>query len=1499
MDDTDPENCCYSNDDETADEGGLESHPTKKQRICRQLKLSPPSEGASHSFAKSQAWAIRALEHLGFERETSRVPKRKVAAKAHSAGVKTNRQTCNSRFNTHLRELKRKRHCRLVSQPTFLSPVQRERSGICAHSILATTLRDNSNHVAIVSKRKLSEAAAQQTTRVHISSVAVADVSYQMTSRLVMGLGVSAAWTENTEKRVDICNPDCTFAANCNELLDMTTLGGRAQLFSCSALHFCEAAPRTLGVSDFLQRSIELARNELQFEIISTLIFQSTTHLMSTCQKIVYSRDGSRIWFAWALILYLVSDVRTHPILDRFGFTDFDVAVADAMSAYGHLQVGNRSRRKTDEYAKEIHSFGESIELAALISNMNSTEVNCWVVEPAKPDVPETSVSMMISEGSLEVISTALTLKRDTLLSRKVRRVQSTRISGSPRPHPLPKNDDVVSYTGAPGIKVLEFFHHHFSQTDIKCMDQQQKSYLNIESPERDRIARLMVSNCSLKHLVSEDSNAAARAATNLLEWQTDGVEYDDELIEVSKQAALYTRSQMLKLLVQTPNQSPAIATWLARMAPSAAMPSRPRRYVGVNMTGEGNALVMLCVPAGGSPNTLWAMPPPHQHANVLWMTNSLRTQTSASKRVGEAVEALAFHKNNIGMAPRNKIFAQLRASETSDGPSPPLISGLTRSVLVFAACLIVNNETVLASGRVRDAVLNAVQLAASSVKASDLHSDRACFEIRNDTDSLSCIQTPHTTPSNLFTVGMHLSECFRFAYAQIHAKQSPLIAHIAPVSAVQQDSQELVNPSLRPWALLHPMDIRFDRLSGTSDRIVETTERRENVETSVAVGITVCADHAVPVMAALHKFSLLVAAQTTEEAQVCTLKKLRSVLFMSGVQCCSLNEFTNAVSAREMNTSIDGTSKVHSPDNHRCGFFTPFQAYICGHTNVPTMFNRTRWSGAYGSHYDCGSLASVGNASKHVVSDGRLPVPSIMMEDEQLNKLCAEFGAYTVAITKNSSSGKRFEVIPTELWGLPRYLIPGVHSALKYLCKAFQHIRVLTDAENSDTVMSIQVLPFSPFTEATPPVTNSTQWRGFRDQCRPNGGMATHRCDNTLPEASILSSPLFSTARVKMTQPADCFFERIDPYASNALILLIQIGCIAQTLHVLESAGNDFYDLPAAMNTLRSVCSHVHNSSGRQLSNVQAVLAFDALILLNLCMPLSFHAGDFVILDAYAKAPSAAIRNQCKTLVDVPNITIDEAKAATSYWLSLEGPTWKATASFVTALHRRASTLKNTLTDLKEVAAEFESWARSLWHLHAGPAGSAPPPSSPLAGCISPERMHSRHVNCVFTERVGTGHSVPLPRGALFGVANNSLNQVMCLLTGSFLPGIEVQLARNEGNLMLRATCSALKKGELGAEPSLKSTSPVNSEGDSEAFGTFEAKKRQALKQRVAWTKNNRILFDLTKHMLFDEFSGSMRGSTDSFSVTSAKVAAMKVQAMDSLEEKQAQAAFAAAVQG
>jgi len=1379
-----------------------------------------------------------------------------------------------------------------------------------------------------VSKRKTSEAAAQQTTRVHIGSVGVADVAYQITTALVVGVGTSMAKQSLKNGDVRICNPHCSFAFDGNDILDNSTSKPVFFVVS-SAEHFCEVAPRSVCKRDFLQVSMSLAKKQLDSKYISSFASQCTTHLDLTCQKIVHSTDGTKIWFSWALLLYMVSDVRMHPLLDAEGFTDFDVALAEAMSAYGHLQVGNRSRRQSEEFSQQMrvvsdgNLVGETSEQkrAQLVAVMGTLKAmtDDWNVgapvhqhganedEEEESDDEAESTDTALSNSStvsLETMSSAIRVKRNTLLSKKIRRCPSR----GDVPHGSSGRTASASkrakYTGAYGVRLLEFWHLHFAQSDCGVFGPLACS--------GESTHKIMISNCSLKHLVSESSDASIRAAERVLQWQMDTLQPDDDLLKISRESALYTRSQMLNLLIQDKNESYGTSAWMVRTSPCS---SDVQRCVGTGRVlaghaGTGRALIMACV----SPCEVgcdWVVPPDHHHTKVAWSISTLRSQNpdEASQFVSEAAESIAYAwkvNNSVfsSVTMRTQAAVSRRVGVVSEGAKPPLLSGITRSVLAFEACILANKRTLVASQNVCATVLESVKNA-RELPTSLLGIENACEYIKGSRKCFDDIKTPCTTPSNMFAVGMHLSECVRFAYSQIHAKQSPLIAPIAPVSSVQEGEQELVNPSLRPWALLHPLDISFDKRAGSTARTVCTLDHVALDELPVVATVTVCGESALPVTSAIRML-VKIMLETADDNRPSLLRQYRSMLYMSGVQCTTLNGFANAVSARDMNTSIDGTSKIHNPDNHRCGFFTPFQAYVVGNCNVPRMFAGTSWHGAYGASYDCGSVASVGNNGKHVVSDGRLPIKNIMMNDEQVDRLCVELGAHTVVRVCNTVSVSMFALAPTEMYGLPRYLIPGLHAALKGLCRAFSTVRRNTNNGDSDTVMSIQVLPFGPFTEAVSPVVNQGTWKGFRETNRPNGGWATHRCDSTLAEASLLGSPLFSNARVKMTQPDDNVFETVDGYAASLFIMASQIGCIAQALHALENGIEAYDGVGEAMATLKRVCGCLHrhddedHASTSTLTPAQATLGFDALVLLNACAPTEFEVGKEVILKAYECGPSYALREGRTSIYELYKIdaciTKKDIADAVQYWSRLSSGIWGETTDLVCMLHSHACTFKNSLEDIKSSSHVLDTWVRSLWKLHS-PDGLTPPgPWSPFHGCKSPADVNSGHVNCVFTDRPETpNHLRRKQRGAAFGLSNNAPSQILSLLTAAFLPEVKVNHARNEGNICLRATCSALKRGEHGEMPSLKSTSPVNSENDWESFGTFAAKEEQAQRQQKAWDINNRLIFAASKHMTFDpEYSGSTRGSTENYDSLSKSCASVAAIGIVSTEQKKAEAEVA-----
>lgn len=150
----------------------------------------------------------------------------------------------------------------------------------------------------------------------------------------------------------------------------------------------------------------------------------------------------------------------------------------------------------------------------------------------------------------------------------------------------------------------------------------------------------------------------------------------------------------------------------------------------------------------------------------------------------------------------------------------------------------------------------------------------------------------------------------------------------------------------------------------------------------------------------------------------------------------------------------------------------------------------------------------------------------------------------------------------------------------------------------------------------------------------------------------------------------------------------------------------------------------------------------------------------------------------------------------------------------------------------------------RSLWNVHG--TGE----SSPFHCRGSPDAVTSGDILPVWIDRPSSADQRrQVQRGCPLGISFSSPCQILSLLTAaSTIPTVKVQWCRNEGNVLLRATCSALKAVASESKPSAKLTSPVSSDSDIEAFGTFGAKLKQARLQQIAWRNNNELLFELVR---------------------------------------------------
>ena len=89
--------------------------------------------------------------------------------------------------------------------------------------------------------------------------------------------------------------------------------------------------------------------------MLSQIVRQTTAHLHEICARIVEEEEsggGAVVWLAWALILFLATNVRFHSLLCERGVHEMDVATALSMLAYAHGAIGNLARRSQAREAK-------------------------------------------------------------------------------------------------------------------------------------------------------------------------------------------------------------------------------------------------------------------------------------------------------------------------------------------------------------------------------------------------------------------------------------------------------------------------------------------------------------------------------------------------------------------------------------------------------------------------------------------------------------------------------------------------------------------------------------------------------------------------------------------------------------------------------------------------------------------------------------------------------------------------------------------------------------------------------------------------------------------------------------------------------------------------------------------------------------------------------------------------------------------------------------------
>lgn len=386
-------------------------------------------------------------------------------------------------------------------------------------------------------------------------------------------------------------------------------------------------------------------------------------------------------------------------------------------------------------------------------------------------------------------------------------------------------------------------------------------------------------------------------------------------------------------------------------------------------------------------------------------------------------------------------------------------------------------------------------------------------------------------------------------------------------------------------------------------------------------------------------------------------------------------------------------------------------------------------------------------------------------------------------------------------------------------------------------------ILPFSPWTQALSPDLEPTADASlrtcFRDQLE--NSVATGRAflpDATPEDEAIVKEPLFR--RPCQVSSGDCPFatayENVDSFFNCASTLALLCKCLSARHNNGETSPVDY------MHDVISMFVNGH----QDLTPVLACWATDALILINSLYPSNIQVGELALMNAFAKAVPACHQGlrsgSVVTLESVPGIEAVDVRYARIFWSSFcrdssSTCAWKCGLKpLLQQLLDHDGSHKKTPEVIAAFKERLENAVKAVWLVHS-PDGVSPPPSyNPASSAKSAAHIGRNHIDPCF---VGCLEQGIKQRASSIGLKPHTYRQVLMELAGASIEGVEVNVAINEGGLSLRVSSDPTILDEKGHERTEKSISPVQTEGDSLAYGTRADKIAGAVAQKSAWDVN------------------------------------------------------------
>lgn len=366
-----------------------------------------------------------------------------------------------------------------------------------------------------------------------------------------------------------------------------------------------------------------------------------------------------------------------------------------------------------------------------------------------------------------------------------------------------------------------------------------------------------------------------------------------------------------------------------------------------------------------------------------------------------------------------------------------------------------------------------------------------------------------------------------------------------------------------------------------------------------------------------------------------------------------------------------------------------------------------------------------------------------------------------------------------------------------------------------------------------------------FRDETESS--TATGRAylvDSTPEEWAIVKEPLLR--RPCQVSSGDCPFatsyDNADTFFNACNTLALLSSCACRAVHANASPTECVEHLHKIVTDLV-----FGEASQRKRDPCSLVWAADAVLLINVLYPSCLIVGEYALLPAFAKAVPFYMQKLRAEEEDAPPmrgmpLTPDELEEAQAFWAAfrrsdLERCAWTSgLAPFLVTILTHNGSHKTSPEVVAQFKTQLDDAIRAVWCVWSPDGVARPPDGNPASEASSPMHINRHHIDPVF---VGDEHNDVMQRAALVGTKPHSYRQVLAEMLGAHIPGVECNVALNEGGMSLRVSSDATILDENGNERTAKSISPIQTEGDESAYGSRRDKINGALRQKKGWDRN------------------------------------------------------------